>query len=580
MPTVLRLAKWRWPWSVAVVLFTFAVPLAHPTMSPPWDWDEFNSFSHFVRSSVWSYHTWPLHDPWTCGGHDLWANPQQRLFSPLVLLDLCLPAHLANLASLMVMAFVGHYLAIRLFEALDVSRRSAVTCASLWILSSWFGLHFSEGHIAYGMIQLIPGVALCALRIDRPIAQVGLAGLGMLCVLSGGIYAAIFSIYAVLTLLPIYWPRLRTLLREIVVDRQTRWRVVLVLAGLAACAAVRIVPAMMTAARTEPELEVMQPPFGLIMRMLFHPDQMHDSPIPADYATPFGYHEYGAYFGVLAIAIVVLLFVRRRSSAGLAAIVGAVGAAFWIWVATGRLAPINPWRLHQSIPIVNIAHVQTRLLIIAWFLLLIPLARALDTMRPRGGILCIALLLAEASIINTRLYLHTWQEARPVSWPLIRSVTIERTVYHLPRPELYFTSNTASAACYEASVERWNAIAESDPRYRGEVWATGAGADCHPRLTSFTPGEARVQLDGCNAVPFELHLNTNTLAGFSIEPSGAGSQVSRRRQLLGVRIDRAVPGVTLRYAPRHCPWVLSLLVLGAGALIAAFVLARRSSRPA
>jgi hypothetical protein len=517
---------------------------------------------------------WPLHDPWACGGNDLWANPQHRLFSPFVLLDLLLPAHLANLASLVVLAFVGHYLAIRLFEALGNSRASAVTCASLWILSSWFGLHFAEGHIAFGMIQLVPGVALCALHIDRPRAQLGLAALLSLFLLSGGIYAALFSAYAAASLLPIYWPRLRALARALVVDRRTRWRAILIVVSVAACAAVRALPALMTSARTRPELEIMHPPLALIARMLFHPDQAVDSPMPADYQTGFGYFEYGAYFGILAVGIIAFLFVRRRSSATRAALVGLVGAAFWIWVATGRLDPFNPWRLHQAIPFVQIAHVQTRLLIVAWFLLLIPLARALDVMRVRARTLCIALLLVEALVINTRLYLNAWREARPVSWPPLRSVTVDRTVRLMDRPALYFTANVSSARCYDASVKPTRALDVSNPRYRGEVYAVHADAACRPRLRSYVPGGAEVELAGCTSVPFELELNTNTLAGFSLEPADAGAVISHARELLRVRIDRQIPSVTLRYAPRHRPWVLALLALAVGAMVAAFALAR------
>lgn len=577
-----RLARFartsRWPWSLAVALFTFAVPIGHPGMSLAMDWDQFNSFSHIVHSSVWSYHAWPLHDPWACGGNDLWANPQQRLFSPLVVLDLLLPAHLANLASLVVLAFAGHYLAIRLFEALGVSRRSAVTCASLWILSSWFGLHFAVGHIAFGMIQLIPGVALCALRIDRPAGQVGLVALWGLCFLSGGVYAAIFSGYAAASLAPLYWSRLRSLVRELRVDRRARWRIALLLTSVLAFAAVRVVPALMTAARVRPEREVLRPSFELLARMLFDPSQLADGPVPADIT--FGYFEFGAYFGILAISIIAYLFVRRRSSAGRTAIVGLVGAVFWIWVATGRLAPVNPWRLHQAIPIVQMAHVQTRLLIIAWFLLLIPLARALDTIGPRWRVVCMALLLLEASVINTRLYLHAWEDARPAHWPEMRSVTIERTVRRVERPALYFSTNLGSVDCYEPSTGRSAAIADTDPTYRGEVWATGASPDCRPRLVTFTPGGLAIQLDGCTAVPYELHVNTNTLAGFSIEPDGVGSEVSRTRELLRLRIDRAVAVVTLHYAPRHRPWVLALLGLGILALGAAWASSRGSRRPA
>jgi hypothetical protein len=568
----------RWPWSLAVALFTFAVPIAHPGMSLAMDWDQFNSFSHILHSSVWRYHTWPLHDPWACGGNDLWANPQQRQFSPLVLLDLGLPAHLANLASLVVLAFVGHYLAIRLFEEVGASRRSAVTCASLWIMSSWFGLHFAVGHIAFGMIQLVPGVALCALRIDRPAAQVGLVALLVLCFLSGGTYAAIFSAYAAASLAPVYWPRLRLVMGQIRSDRRTRWRILVLISSVLAFAALRVLPALMTGARTRPEREVIQPSLELLARMLFDPSQLHDASLPGGDNAAFGYFEYGAYFGVLAIGIITSLFVRRRSGAGRAAFVGLFAAGFWIWVATGRLVAVNPWRVHQVIPLVQMAHVQTRLLIIAWFLLLIPLARALDTLGPRWRVICIALLLAESSIVSTRLYLHAWHDARPVGWPEMRSVTIERTVRRVDRPALYFMTNIGSVGCYEPSKGRVAAIADTEPSYRGEVWATGGSPECHPRLAVFTPGGLEVELEGCTSVPFELHVNTNTLAGFSVDPDDVGSQVSQARELLRVRIDRRVPIVMLHYAPRHRPWVLGLLALGTVALVAAGMLTWHTGR--
>lgn len=543
-------------------------------MSLPWDWDQFNSYSHFTRSSIWSYHTWPLHDPWSCAGLDLWVNPQHRLFSPFVVLDILLPAHLANLASLVVLAFAGHYLAIRLFEALNVSRLSAIVCASLWVLSSWFGLHFAEGHIAFGLIQLLPGFGLCALRISQPRAQVGLTALCMFCALSGGVYALIFGGYTVLSVLPLCRTELEALWRQLRSKPRARWRLVLLVVVLVAAAAARVIPGKQVAWRMSPVLEWIQPPPELIAQMVFDPDQLHGDPAPAHHGMLFGYHEFGVYIGLLATAILLFLFVRRRIAVDRAALVGLIGALLWGWAGTGHLEAINPWRIHQSIPILQIAHVQTRLLIISWLLLLIPLARALDAMATRWRILCVALLLLESGAISTRIYLDAWQSARPVDWPLIRNTNVERTFVSIPRPELYFSDNTASVYCYEASVRRWPAFAVIDPQYRGEVWAAGGAATCQPELTGFTPNGLTVRLDGCTTVPFELSFNTVTLGGFSIEPADAGERVSRNRELLRVRIDRAVPEIHLRYTPKHRPWVLALLALSAGAMAGACWLAR------
>lgn len=574
-----RFVGWRWLSSLVAALLTFAVPLTHPGMSLPWDWDQFNSFSHFTRSSVWSYHTWPLHDPWFCGGHDLWANPQHRVFSPFVVLDILLPAHLANLASLVVLAFAGHYLAIRLFEALNVSRLTAVACASLWILSSWFALHYVEGHIAYGTMQLLPGFALCALRIARPRAQVGLAALCVLCMLSGGVYAVIFGIYLMLSLLPLCWPEVTALWRQLRGDPRTRWRLALLVVPLAGCAAVRLLPAVAVAWRMTPDLEWLTPAPNVIARMLFHPNQVHGPLLTDHYKLPFGYHEYGAYIGLFTLGIIGFLFVRRRAAVDRVALVGVIGALLWGWVATGYLEPINPWRIHQSIPVMQIAHVQTRLLIVSWLLLLLPLARALDAIGSRGRLACAVLLVIEFATISTRVYLDAWNNARPVDWPLMRSTTIARTAVFIPRPELYFTDNVGSAQCYDASISRFPAIADSDPLYRGEVWANGGAPTCKPRLLSFTPNGLTVQLDGCSAVPFELGVNTVTLGGFAVEPADAGEPVSRNRELLRVRIDRAVSAVSLRYAPTHRPWMLVLLALSAAALAGAYVLSRDVHRP-
>src|SRR5262245_59098519 len=64
------------------------------------DWTYFNAMSLVVRSIVLHFRRFPLHNPWVCGGLDLLANPQTRIFSPMMLLDLALTPQWANLMGL------------------------------------------------------------------------------------------------------------------------------------------------------------------------------------------------------------------------------------------------------------------------------------------------------------------------------------------------------------------------------------------------------------------------------------------------------------------------------------------------
>src|SRR5262245_36627079 len=96
-------------WLIAILGTTacYAVPLRLAFFSPGFDWNYFDSLALLVRSTVLHYGTWPMHDPWMCGGLDVLANPQSRVFSPFLLTDLLLSPHIANLVSLWVCGVVG-----------------------------------------------------------------------------------------------------------------------------------------------------------------------------------------------------------------------------------------------------------------------------------------------------------------------------------------------------------------------------------------------------------------------------------------------------------------------------------------
>src|SRR3990167_4161902 len=172
-----------------------AVPLALHEWSAGNDWIYFDSLAWVVRSSLLHYGVFPLHDPWVCGGIDLLANPQARLFSPLTLLDLALTPHAAGLATLWLYVAGGWLAMTALLRRLGHDRTLALLGGWIFVGSSWFALHWSEGHLRFGAMTLLPAVALAFVGFSERRMQLLLAALLSFFLLDGAIYSFIYSLY-------------------------------------------------------------------------------------------------------------------------------------------------------------------------------------------------------------------------------------------------------------------------------------------------------------------------------------------------------------------------------------------------
>jgi hypothetical protein len=184
--------------ALAATLLGYLVPLFRWDFTTGYDWDLFSGYSLVLRTIVLRDHHLPLHDPWVFGGLDMLSNPQTRMLSPIFLLDLLFGPHGGNLVSLIVYGFAGMLGMYALLRDRGTSPMASLVGGILFIQSSWFGLHYVEGHIAYGSMQLFPWVLYFALRLERPRACFGLLSLMALFVLDGGIYTAIFSVLLLL----------------------------------------------------------------------------------------------------------------------------------------------------------------------------------------------------------------------------------------------------------------------------------------------------------------------------------------------------------------------------------------------
>ena len=120
------------------------------------DWTYFNSLGFLFKSIILEYQRFPVHDPWVCGGCDILSNPQNWIFSPLIILTLLLPPYEANLTSIVLMSFIGFFGMYRLLKFYNVSNWISILCALLFVNSSWLGLHITEGHLVYRSFLLLP----------------------------------------------------------------------------------------------------------------------------------------------------------------------------------------------------------------------------------------------------------------------------------------------------------------------------------------------------------------------------------------------------------------------------------------
>lgn len=546
-------------WSIIAALAAFAVPLTHLSEPIGRDWSYFNPQVLFVRSLVWHYRTASFHNPYLCGGLDLMANPQTRVFSPFGLLDVMpIPPYLANLLPMIACAALGLAAAVRVLEILGASRLVACVGAFLLIDSSWYALHLAEGHVPFAAMQLLPCFVLCGLRYKDAGFRWALAALYVFCLFDGAVYAAIFGTYALLTLWlvggrPAFW-------REL-----PRKEIALLVLAIIGAAAAKAIPGLASGMRPNPQRDFVRVWPPLLARALFSPWQFSEEDVPV--TGSYGFHEVGCYLGVPLVALVAYGW-RRVPRAVL------VATLLWLWTGTGLGNDFNPWAIHRVLPFVNVAHVQSRALLFVLALLLVAAVFVLRSLPRRAQIALCLVLVVESIAVRT----YTWASTVAASpeAPLTALVTNE-TISHIEdhgemRPNtVYERKDFASRDCYEPAFPKKLRIAaaEGDPSFRGMVWLDAGAA----ALDRYTPGHIELRYDAPS--PPLVHVNTNTLAGWRVV-SGEGTVTSRAGELLSVQAASARGALVLEYRPAYRALQLGAALLAYALL--AFTWLRSRSR--
>ncbi len=521
------------------------------------DWPYFNSLSYFNRSSVMNWGVFPIFDPWHCGGVNALANPQNRLFSPWFLLDLLLPSQFANMASLVLYGALGAWGMFRLSRFFDLSENISIFLAVLFINANWFGLHFAEGHIAFGSFQLLPWIFVCVFQIERKTYSLALGALLAWFLLDGGVYPFVFSFFAIPTAIFLMNPdERRKKFRALA--KQIPWLSGVGFASLF-LSAPKWVAVLWEHASRVPNLDHVSYSGPLLLKALFFPFNQVGG---KNYV--LGVHELACYIGLPAVLLIAWQFrrgkIKWRENRKLLVALG-----FWLFVAGGWLIEINPWNaIFQRLPLFNNAHVQSRTLILFYLLFLLLLGRAVSQLNGarKSTIALLVFLLLESWIVkNYPMYQVAVQGPYKLSgYSTIQSQTVKSTVlghdnyrgiYHYQRGDL------STKICYDKIFADYPTLHEHEPNYKGEVELENR--DGTATILRFTPAELALAHDA--KAPFMVVVNTRHSDHW--KPIHPGTKVvSRAGERLKLEVSHAVHTTVLQFLPRYLWWLMGAYVLG------------------
>lgn len=521
-----------------LTLVSFAVPAAFSfTKMLGRDWEIFYRHSLVAKSNVLSFGQFPLHDPWKMGGVDIWSDPQSRVFSPMLLLDVLFDPITSNQLAIFIYAFFGLIGMHKLLVQLRLFHLTAFVGAFLFINSSWFTLHFAEGHLSFASIQLFPWIFLGALQIEQLKRQLLLASLFALFLIDGSPYAFVFGMLLALSAV-FFWESPFEKIKKLFASRANLFLCGLLFLGLASTKAV---PVLLLVGSRHPFFETIVTSPRFLAEILFNPFQHLFKEVTTGW---WGFHEYGCYIGLFATGLVVLHLFSRRFLRNNARYL--IFACFWLWLASGWGGSWNPWNAFQKVPILNNLHVQSRLLILFFFFFTLLAAKALQRIENRRVFLLLSsVLVLESLAVRTYIFSKTYKETSK------------------PKEERPLISATrwVTGPAFMRTGDNWyfstNAKAEGDTDYKGEIYALNNA--CEAKLDSFIPGAVQFSFKGASSC--DVQVNTNVLMGWKVV-EGPAHLLTHPSRLVTVRTSASQGTVRLRYRPLYFYPLLLLYAAG------------------
>ncbi len=310
------------------------------------DWDQHLLYYGAPRITITEYRQFPLWNPYYCGGTPLLANPQSGFLNPLFVFILLFDEIIGIKIILFLHVFIGMLGMWLLAVYLGAKKISAVLAATLFTGSSWLSLHYYEGHSIYFAFAYVPFAVLFYLKSYDSLKNSFISALFIaLMILSGSPY----SFYFTITLVSAHFA-MRFFSRRKLKDL----RVIAVIFALAMLfSAVKLLPLLEFSSISDFEATNEQPmSFKIILDSLLSRNQheLHKNILfmSENLKLPFGWHEYGAYIGLIPLILFflscILLFRKKIEWIVLSIVflILAFGNELFLWPLLHSLPLFNP----------------------------------------------------------------------------------------------------------------------------------------------------------------------------------------------------------------------------------------------
>lgn len=538
------------------VLILFSPYLIFYDTVPLRDWGYFNGLSYFINLSILHYHQLPLYDPYICGGMDVLTNPQSYIFSPLILLNFIFNPYLANLFSLMICAVIGGFSMIKLLNYFSVKEKDSLIGALIFLSSNWFALHFLEGHIAFRSLYLAPLAVYFIFNLEKHIKYFLYFSLLMgFFLLDGGIYSFSFSLFFLFIAICLRRPSLKALLHII---KNNILEFLFISLAFLLLVTPKVLPVILLHANQKAELHFFAYSIKDIWFSFFYPfNKITDSRVADDlFKTGYRMHEYVCYLGFFWIIPAALMILKKEKLSDTKTLFAFLLIFLWIGIGFGWF--LNPWSLFMSIPFLHNSHIQSRFLIFFWIFFVIILTKILANSKNKN--LYSLLILLELVLVNlfpTFVELKNSPKSSTYSdLQNFEKANIIETVSYIAKPEIYFTKNKTSKACYDKAKPQSVVMASDEPEYRGEFYSlSGKG-----KLILKERSLDKISASFAGEIGEIFIFNSNYLLGWESADNKA-YEVMPINGLLAVKFNQTNAEMSVKYQPPYLKFILFSFLL-------------------
>lgn len=458
------------------------------------DWDTHMELRWVPFYTILHFHQLPLWNPYRCGGMPMLGHPQSAMASPFLLLDLLfgpmIGTHLAVVIHIAI-AFSG---ACFLARAVGISRLGATAAGGCFAGSSWYYMHMAAGHADFLSYTYAPwAIAFFYLSVQRRrMTFAALSGLVVaLMYLEGGVYEAPQTALMLILLAAALSLQGRSFYPLIVLA--------IVGVGAAGFAAVKFLPTLDFFGPAGRPIGAGEPNAPrLFLTELFSRNQYPGRPFEGQ---PWGFHEYGAYIGIIFGSLSLWGIARsfRRSLPWLVMSVATLS------LAAGGFGLFSPWVVIHQFPLFSSERIPTRFLILFSLSAGVLAGLGTDALAEKSGRwgapaarLLVGIALIDIWLVSAS-YLHDVVEGNqdPKPWS---ATFVQSSEPRMGGHAMYIASNAnfGVIACNDAIPHSFSVRGFEDAGYRGEQYLLGAGSVA---LRRWTP----------NALGFEVNAPSPTV---------------------------------------------------------------------